>query len=400
MPTDPVAVYDAAGNRIGSMSFTFGKVNGNQELSYKFTPDENLTEDFSVVVSVSDGHNTETAPTVTVTFNKPVEALPDVPEGSGDGAEAEEEQARVEQESGVLTAAMVVSGLNGVLDASFDAPLFDAQTDAPQTDVSEGQDIFAADSLVLPDAPDAPAFAVAEASAEPSEPLLFSLHVDPVIPGATMNEIAGDAPEASPAFAASSDAPDMISLLADNGLGAPEHGFLFSAPDGDVFSGSDGNDYMMGGDGSDAVMAGSGNDIVVYDGNDYLIDGGSGIDFLVSNDGSLSLQELLTESGRNGHGGPLVNGVEVLIKGDDALSLTSLDQLSKDYGIAIDRDAQGNETLTLDSNQWHANGDGSFDYVGQPNVDLTLETSLTPVTPDDAADAVQQQVFILQNTQG
>ena len=216
-----------------------------------------------------------------------------------------------------------------------------------------------------------------------------------------MHESAVDVPEASPADDASSDAPDLISLLADNDPGAPEHGFLFSAPEGDVFSGSDGNDYMVGGEGSDAVMAGDGNDIVVYDGNDYLIDGGSGIDFIVSNDDSLSLNKLLTESGRDGHTGPIVNGVEVLIKGDDALSLTSMDQLSKDYGVTIGHDAQGNETLTLNADQWHANGDGSFDYVGQPNVDLTLETSLTPVTHDDAADAaVQQQVFILQNTQG
>ena len=400
--SSPVEVYNAEGVKIGTMVFTFTKgENDTNTLSYTFTPAEDLTEDFSVELSVSDGHETETelAPTVNVTFNKPVEELPEESEGSGDDSDSEQEQARVEQENGLLTAAMVVSGLNGVLDASFDAPLFDAQTDAP--DVPEGQDTFAADSLVLPNTPDAPAFAVADASAEHAAPQMFSLHADPVIPEATMHESAAAAPDASPADDASSDAPDLISLLADNDPGAPEHGFLFSAPEGDVFSGSDGNDYMAGGEGSDAVMAGDGNDIVVYDASDYLIDGGSGIDFIVSDDNSLSLHELLTESGRDGHDGPMVNGVEVLIKGDDALSLTSMDQLSKDYGVTIDRDAQGNETLTLNADQWHANGDGSFDYVGKPDVDLTLETSLTPVTHDDAADAaVQQQVFILQNTQG
>ena len=397
-----VDVYNANGDPIGKMQFTFTEgENDTNTLSYTFNPDEKLTENLSVEVSVSDGHETEAppAPTVNVTFNKPVEELPEVSEGSGDGSEAEEEQARVEQENGLLTAAMVVSGLNGVLDASFDAPLFDAQTDAP--DVPEGQDVFAVDSLVLPDAPDAPAFAVADASAEHAAPQMFSLHADPAIPEAAMHESAADAPDASPADDASSDAPDLISLLADNDPGTPEHGFLFGAPEGDVFSGSDGNDYMAGGEGSDAVMAGDGNDIVVYDGNDYLIDGGSGIDFIVSNDDSLSLNKLLTESGRDGHTGPIVNGVEVLIKGDDALSLTSMDQLSKDYGVTIDYDAQGRETLTLNADQWKANDDGGFDYVGQPGVDLTLETSLTPVTHDDAADAaVQQQVFILQNTQG
>ena len=175
---------------------------------------------------------------------------------------------------------------------------------------------------------------------------------------------------------------------------------IFGGYGDDTLYGDNGDDYLFGGSGNDYLDGGDGNDIVVYDGNDYLIDGGSGIDFIVSNDDSLSLNKLLTESGRNGNGGPLVNGVEVLIKGEDALSLTSMDQLSRDYGITIDRDAQGNETLTLDSNQWKANDNGGFDYVGPQDADLNLETSLTPVTHDDAADAVQQQVFILQNTQG
>ena len=177
--------------------------------------------------------------------------------------------------------------------------------------------------------------------------------------------------------------------------------YLFGGSGDDKLFGDSGNDYLDGGEGRDELHGGDGNDIVVYDGNDYLIDGGSGIDFIVSNDDALSLHALLNESGRNGHTGPIVNGVEVLIKGDDALSLTSMDQLSEDYGVTIDYDAQGRETLTLNTDQWKANDDGSFDYVGQPGVDLTLETSLTPVTHDDAADAaVQQQVFILQNTQG
>ena len=167
---------------------------------------------------------------------------------------------------------------------------------------------------------------------------------------------------------------------------------LFGGTGDDVLLGMGGDDYLDGGAGEDVLLAGSGNDIIVYDGNDYLIDGGSGIDFMVSTEEGLSLDKLLTESGRDGNSGPIVNDVEVLITGKDALSLTSMDQLATDYGITI-----ADETLTLDMTKWHDNGNGTFDYKG--DVDLTLETNLAPVAPTEEADA-QMQVFILNNTNG
>ena len=74
------------------------------------------------------------------------------------------------------------------------------------------------------------------------------------------------------------------------GTAAPEtvlHGTdgddILLGGDGDelIFGGS-GDDFIDGGEGRDTIYAGDGNDIIVYDSNDYLVSGGSGIDFMVS----------------------------------------------------------------------------------------------------------------------
>ncbi len=197
------------------------------------------------------------------------------------------------------------------------------------------------------------------------------------------------------------EAPESLAAVSGDGvlLGDEEDNQLFGGEGDDYLFGMNGNDYLDGGEGSDYIFAGSGDDVIVYDGSDYLIDGGDGIDFMVSTDEGLSLDKLLTESGRDGNDGPIVNDVEVLITGKDALSLTNTEQLAKEYGITIGTGTNGDETLTLDMSKWQDNGNGSFDYIGQEGVDLTLETNLTPA-PDTGDAEVQTQVFILNNTQG
>ena len=173
---------------------------------------------------------------------------------------------------------------------------------------------------------------------------------------------------------------------------------LFGGAGNDVLLGMGGDDYLDGGAGEDAIFGGSGNDIIVYDKADYLVSGGSGIDFMVSTDSELTMKALL---GGTGDGdGPIVKGIEVLLKGEDALSLTSLDQLAKDYGITLGTNAEGKETLTLDMSKWTEQEDGIYAFNdGAEEGGLTLETNLTPVdASDQSSEAVQQQVFILQNT--
>ena len=174
---------------------------------------------------------------------------------------------------------------------------------------------------------------------------------------------------------------------------------LFGGTGDDVLLGMGGDDYIDGGAGEDAIFGGSGNDIIVYDSNDYLVSGGSGIDFMVSDNSTLTLTELLSGE-KNGNEGPIVSGIEVLLKGEDALSLTSLDQLAKDYGITLGTNAEGKETLTLDMSKWTEQEDGIYAFNGGAEEGgLTLETNLTPVdASDQSSEAVQQQVFILQNT--
>ena len=165
----------------------------------------------------------------------------------------------------------------------------------------------------------------------------------------------------------------------------------------DLLFGGSGNDYLDGGAGEDTIFGGSGNDIIVYDSNDYLVSGGSGIDFMVSNDSKLTMEALLS-GGKDGKEGPIVDSIEVLLKGEDALSLTSIQELADKYGITLSTNDKGEETLSLDD-RWIKQEDGTYDFTG--DADLTLETNLTPVDASDpASEAVQQQVFTLEHGNG
>ena len=172
---------------------------------------------------------------------------------------------------------------------------------------------------------------------------------------------------------------------------------LFGGVGNDVLLGMGGDDYLDGGAGEDAIFGGAGNDIIVYDKADYLVSGGSGIDFMVSDDKNLTLDSLLNNTGSDK---PLVSGIEVLLKGDAALSLTSIQDLADRYGITLGTNADGQETLTLDMSKWNGSisADGTHVFTSTDN-DLTLETNLQ----HDAASSsdngeMAQQVFILENT--
>ena len=170
---------------------------------------------------------------------------------------------------------------------------------------------------------------------------------------------------------------------------------LFGGAGDDILIGGAGNDYLHGGAGEDAIFGGSGNDIIVYDKADYLVSGGSSIDFMVSDDSQLSLKTLLQGAG-NGDG-PIVDSIEVLITGKDALSLTSIQDLADKYGIELGTNPAGQETLTLDMGKWTEQADGSYDFNG--DADLTLETNLPhdSTTSSDNGE-MAQQVFILEHT--
>ncbi len=172
---------------------------------------------------------------------------------------------------------------------------------------------------------------------------------------------------------------------------------LFGGAGDDVLLGLGGNDYLDGGAGEDAIFGGAGNDIIVYDKADYLVSGGSGIDFMVSTDSELTMEALLGGTGDGN--GPIVKGIEVLLKGEDALSLTSIQELADKYGIKLGTDDEGQETLTLDMSKWTEQEDGIYAFNG--DADLTLETNLAPVDASDpASEAVQQQVFTLEHGNG
>ena len=175
---------------------------------------------------------------------------------------------------------------------------------------------------------------------------------------------------------------------------------LFGGAGDDMIFGGAGDDFIDGGEGSDTIFGGSGNDIIVYDSNDYLVSGGSGIDFMVSDNSTLTLTTLLS-GGKDGHEGPIVDSIEVLLKGNAALSLTSIQELADKYGITLGTNPDGQETLTLDMSKWEEGNSVNDTYVfTSSDGQLTLETNLQHDSgaSSESDGEMAQQVFILANS--
>ena len=117
-------------------------------------------------------------------------------------------------------------------------------------------------------------------------------------------------------------------------------------------------------------------DIVAYDSTDYMVDGGEGVSFMVSDNEDLTMDDILQGDGQHG---PIVSNIDVLITGHGAESLTNMDQLARDCGISVDRDANA---LTLDES-WQKVDSGHTDTQVFSNGSLTLETSLDVSLPSD-----------------
>ena len=331
----------------------------------------------------------------------------DVPAGEDDAAlRAQSQRQRLAaEEAGLLTAA--ASFVAGITPEPADPETFlqdtvPAQENGPEALVAEeiplpqDETVLQEEMTDLPDA-DVPVSETPLADDLLAEPLLFAglENADEMPESVEMLrfETAEDMLPAEDADPATAATPPAFS-----GEDAGDGGLLL--PEGvEGLFGTDGDDYLRGGEGSDAIFGGAGNDIIVYDQQDYLVSGGSGIDFMVSDDTSLTLDGLLSNTSSDK---PLVRGIEVLLKGEDALSLTSINDLADRYGITLRVNEAGEETLQLDD-RWTKQDDGSYDFNGGAEADggLTLETNLTPVeTSDPASEAVQQQVFTLEHSNG
>ena len=331
----------------------------------------------------------------------------DVPAGEDDAAlRAQSQRQRLAaEEAGLLTAA--ASFVAGITPEPADPETFlqdtvPAQENGPEALVAEevplpqDETVLQEEMTDLPDA-DVPVSETPLADDLLAEPLLFAglENADEMPEPVEMLrfETAEDMLPAEDTDPATAATPPAFS-----GEESGDGGLLL--PEGvEGLFGTDGDDYLRGGEGSDAIFGGAGNDIIVYDQQDYLVSGGSGIDFMVSDDTGLTLDGLLSNTSSDK---PLVSGIEVLLKGEDALSLTSIKDLADRYGITLGVNEAGEEILQLDD-RWTKQDDGSYDFNGGAEADggLTLETSLTPVeTGDPASEAVQQQVFTLEHSNG
>ncbi len=178
----------------------------------------------------------------------------------------------------------------------------------------------------------------------------------------------------------------------DTLYGGDGNDILYGGDGNDILYGGDGNDYLHGGSGVDEIYGGAGNDLIVYDIVDSKLDGGAGIDFVLASDTDLTMDKLLNGWQGGPLDGPHAENVEVLIKGGDALKLTSVEQMAREYGITVD----GNK-LTLGTSMWTGQADGSFTF--KSGADLTLEVNGNSMATDPSSD-MNHVVFALATGHG
>ena len=167
---------------------------------------------------------------------------------------------------------------------------------------------------------------------------------------------------------------------------------LFGGEGDDIVFGGSGNDLLVGGAGNDKLYGGAGNDIMVYDSTDYLIDGGAGIDFLISD--SASLGEMLDNKN--------VDHVEVFLEAKNTEVMTGLEDIAawqEKYGISLtDSDNDGNaESVTLkqvddrNANGWIHSSTGYEHHDASGNIDLVMSTKPA------GEDVTAQELIILSS---
>nr|MCR5260157.1 hypothetical protein [Desulfovibrio sp.] len=198
----------------------------------------------------------------------------------------------------------------------------------------------------------------------------------------------------------------------DSGDGADK---LFGGAGSDVLIGLGGSDILDGGAGRDRIFAGSGDDIVFYDKDDILLNGGDGIDFLLtgaeglkdSSGNALSLDEALGMSANPDSGLPVLSSIEVMLRFAssetlesmvhpvDPNDLLSIAKLQRDYGFTLDRDDEGNGTVTLfgtdsEGRGWKSTDDDNvFEYWDGDGLELTMDVTSSlnvDIARDDAAN--------------
>ncbi len=118
----------------------------------------------------------------------------------------------------------------------------------------------------------------------------------------------------------------------DTLYGGDDNDHLYGGAGNDYLDGGDGNDFLDGGDGTNHLYGGDGNDVLVFHKGD-TIDGGEGIDILLVREDSLD--DFFTADND-------VSNMEIIVKSGGTVldSLTSVKDLVRDLGIAIDDDGK------------------------------------------------------------
>lgn len=131
--------------------------------------------------------------------------------------------------------------------------------------------------------------------------------------------------------------------------------YLFGGAGDDYLFGGSGNDFLDGGEGNNHLYGGDGNDIFVFHPNDVIYGGSVNSDGTVV-DNNIDVLLVASADAEAFADSKNVNGIEVVITGDDVSSLTNLKALA-DIGVTIN-DNGTDKSVTL-SDAWHMVGEDS-----------------------------------------
>lgn len=125
--------------------------------------------------------------------------------------------------------------------------------------------------------------------------------------------------------------------------------YLFGGAGDDYLFGGSGNDFLDGGEGNNHLYGGDGNDIFVFHPNDVIYGGSVNSDGTVV-DNNIDVLLVASADAEAFADSKNVDGIEVVITGDDVSSLTNLKALA-DIGVTIN-DNGADKSVTL-SDAWH-----------------------------------------------
>lgn len=161
---------------------------------------------------------------------------------------------------------------------------------------------------------------------------------------------------------------------------------IYSAQGDDIIDGLDGNDFISGGSGADSINGGAGDDRIVFDRNDFTVDGGTGMDTLWFRDDGV-IADLRGTTTFTGMDIIDLRGVKALIGNGITLDAATVLSMSDSNVLTINGGAH--DSVKLDATDYwitSADNPGYTTYTALNGSVISIANAInvvytTPLTP-------------------